>query len=230
MPEIESGSIGAVVTDPPYSSGGTHAKDRAKAPMDKYISNENHHRYAARPFLLGDNRDQRSFTTWCTIWLLEAYRILRETGYILAFTDWRQLPAVSDAIQCAGFVWRGVIAWDKTEAARPPHTGYFRHQAEYVVWGTKWKCLRADGRGPFPGVIRERVDSANKKHPAQKPVGLMRQLVRCAPEGEAILDPFAGSGTTGEAAILEGRPFIGIEADPAWHQFANDRLLTAASA
>ncbi len=53
-------------------------------------------------------------------------------------------------------------------------------------------------------------------HPTVKPVELMRWLVRLAtPAGGIVLDPFAGTGTTGEAARLEGHPFILIENDPA---------------
>jgi hypothetical protein len=58
----------------------------------------------------------------------------------MCFTDWRQLPMLTDVLQAGGFVWRGVMPWDKTESSRAPHTGYFRHQCEYVVWGPRWRA------------------------------------------------------------------------------------------
>jgi len=66
---------------------------------------------------------------------------------------------------------------------------------------------------------------ARNHHPTVKPLELMRWLVRLAvPEGGVVLDPFAGSGTTGIAALLEGRQFLGIEREPAYVDVACARL------
>lgn len=71
---------------------------------------------------------------------------------------------------------------------------------------------------------RAGVDSA-VMHPTVKPVALMRWLVRLVtPAGGRVLDPFMGSGTTGIAAVLEGRPFIGIERKPAYFEVARARI------
>ncbi len=65
-------------------------------------------------------------------------------------------------------------------------------------------------------------------HPTCKPLGLMRYLVRLiTPPGGLVMDPFSGSGTTGVAALQEGRRFIGIEQDPEWHQIAGRRISAA---
>lgn len=67
-------------------------------------------------------------------------------------------------------------------------------------------------------------------HPTQKSVSLMRWFVRLVSKpGDLILDPFAGSGTTGVAALLEGRRFFGVERDPHHHAVACARLEQAAS-
>jgi site-specific DNA-methyltransferase (adenine-specific) len=66
---------------------------------------------------------------------------------------------------------------------------------------------------------------ARNHHPTVKPVALMRWLVRLAvPEGGIVLDPFTGSGSTGVAAVLEGRGFFGIEREAAYVQIATARL------
>lgn len=130
----------------------------------------------------------------------------------------------TDAIQFAGAVWRGVIAWDKTEGSRAPHTGYFRHQAEYLVWGTKGSCARQPGRGPFPGAFRVPVKQSDKHHITGKPTALMTSLVEVVPEGSTVLDPFMGSGTTGVACRNTGRNFIGIEASEAYYKIAKQRI------
>lgn len=62
-------------------------------------------------------------------------------------------------------------------------------------------------------------------HPTVKPISLMRWIVRLVvPPGGVVLDPFCGSGSTGIAAVLEGRQFVGIEREPEYVQIARARL------
>ena len=70
---------------------------------------------------------------------------------------------------------------------------------------------------------------AANTHPTVKPLALMRWLCRltATPDGGTVLDPFMGSGTTGLAAIAEGRPFVGIERDPASFEIACWRIAQA---
>jgi DNA modification methylase len=66
---------------------------------------------------------------------------------------------------------------------------------------------------------------AANNHPTVKPLALMRWLIRlCSPQGGLVLDPFAGSGTTGAAAVLEHRRFLGIERDPEYADVARARI------
>lgn len=80
-----------------------------------------------------------------------------------------------------------------------------------------------------PGAASSLSEGRDKKrrntHPTVKPVALMAYLVRLVtPLGGVILDPFAGSGTTGLGAIAEGVPFIGIERDPEYFEIACARI------
>lgn len=69
---------------------------------------------------------------------------------------------------------------------------------------------------------------AQNVHPTVKPIELMRRLIRLVSRpGDTIIDPFLGSGTTGVAAVLEGRNFIGIEREPDYHKIASTRIATA---
>ncbi len=144
-------------------------------------------------------------------------------GYVLMFTDWRQLPTATDALQGGGFIWRGIIAWDKGLGARGVHIGYFRHQCEYLVWGTNG-ALPVAGTGPYPGAFQVPTLQSDKYHLTGKPTRLMQQLVRCVPPGATVLDPFMGSGTTGVACVLEGRDFIGVELDANHYATARRRI------
>ena len=58
--------------------------------------------------------DQRSYGFWLTQIMTEAHRLTKTGGTALLFTDWRQLPTTTDAIQAAGWLWRGVLAWQST--------------------------------------------------------------------------------------------------------------------
>ena len=69
---------------------------------------------------------------------------------------------------------------------------------------------------------------SGKEHIAGKPLGLMRDLTQIVPEGGVVLDPFMGSGTTGIAAVLEGRKFIGVEMVEHYAEVAQRRITTAA--
>jgi len=216
--DLGVGIADALITDPPYSSGGTYGKDRSNMPSEKYISHDTKKKY---PDFTGDNRDQRSYLKWCALWLSESLRIVRPGGMSLVFTDWRQLPTVTDALQCGGFTWRGVAVWDKTEAVRPQR-GAFRNQAEYVIWGTNGP---RDMSGPIlPGIFRKMINPKEKLHLTGKPIDVMTWLVSITPEDALIIDPFMGSGTTAIACIRTGRRFIGIERSEEYFNIAAERI------
>lgn len=216
--------VDAVITDPPYSSGGFTRDDKAQDVTEKYQQSGTRREY---PSFAGDSRDQRSYLAWCALWISESARVLRGGGYFLAFTDWRQLPVMTDAVQCGGIFWRGIIAWNKGAGSRAPHKGYFRHQCEYVVWGTKGPARILEHDGPFSGCIDQPVLQDDKHHLTGKPTPLMRELIRCVEPGGLVFDPFAGSGTTGVAAAAMGRDFILIERESAYVDIARRRVTEA---
>ena len=223
LPTLPANSFDALITDPPYASGGVHASARQRSPNEKYMQSGGQQLHADFP---SDERDQRSHLAWMQLWLAQCNRVLRDGAPVLLFTDWRQLPLTTDALQCAGFTWRGVAVWDKTEGVRP-QLGRFRNQAEYVVWGSKGNMPLGRRAPVLPGVIRESVRKADKHHMTGKPTDLMRQLVKICEEGGRILDPFAGSGTTLVAADLEGYSWTGIEMTGHYHDVARSRLADA---
>lgn len=220
---LPSGSVDALVTDPPYSSGGMMRGDRAGATVDKYVTSGNSHREDLIDFT-GDNRDQRAYQYWCALWLSECLRITRPGGVALLFTDWRQLPATTDALQAGGWVWRGVVPWYKP-AARP-QAGRFAAQCEYVVWGSCGPMTTDYSEPCLPGFFQA-SPPREREHITQKPLSVIRELVRIAPVEGTVLDPFMGSGTTGAAAVIEGRRFIGVEMIASYAEVARRRIATA---
>jgi site-specific DNA-methyltransferase (adenine-specific) len=67
-------------------------------------------------------------------------------------------------------------------------------------------------------------ESSDRVHPTQKPVDVMKWCLGFVPKAETILDPFMGSGTTGIAAVMLGRQFIGIEIEPKYFDIARRRI------
>ncbi len=227
LAEMPSNSVDGVITDPPYSSGGLHLSARTQSTADKYVQNGVR---IERPEFAGDARDQRSFTFWLTLVLTECVRVLKPGAPLAVFCDWRQVGATIDAVQAAGATYRGITVWDKGVGSRP-RMGGFRNQAEFVIVGSKGKIdtALAEQVGCLPGVFLVPVTRAEKRHHiTQKPISLMEQLVRVCPPGGLVLDPFAGSGTTGVAAVKTGRRFIGFEMVPEIAEVAEARLKEAA--
>lgn len=221
--DMPSDSVDAVITDPPYSSGGQYRGDRTLAPSAKYVQTGTE---IVRPDFGGDNRDQRAYAYWSTLWLSECLRIAKPGAPICVFTDWRQLPTTTDAVQAGGWIWRGIAQWDKTEGCRPSK-GRFAAQCEYIVWGSRGAMPTERGVGCLPGVFRMMIRQADKHHMTGKPTELMRGVNRICVPGGVILDPFAGSGTTGVAAVVDGYSFIGIERSPEYAEIARARIAEA---
>jgi DNA modification methylase len=215
------GSFDALICDPPYSSGGMVRGDRMGSTRDKYQTNDV---IVEHPEFTGDNRDQRGFFAWASLWLMQAMSAAKPGAVAAIFSDWRQLPVVTDALQAGGWVWRGIVPWDKVMARPMPNR--FRAQCEFVVWGTNGpRDFNTEGASYHPGILTEKPPTNdNRVHSTQKPVGIMRVLSRIAPMDGIVLDPFMGSGTTGIGAIDEGRRFIGIEKDPAIFAIACERI------
>lgn len=224
LPTLPTGSADALITDPPYNSGGRTPSERRRASArDKYVSSDAQHDLAD---FAGENRDQRGYLAWLALLLAEGLRLTRPGGSALVFTDWAQLPTTSDALQAAGWTWRGIIPWHKP-LSRPQKDG-FKRECEYVLWASHGEPYRHAPTIYLPGYLRaSQPRGAKRKHITQKPAEIMRELVKIAPAGGTVLDPCAGSGSTGEAALLEGRRFVGIEISEHYADIARDRLAHA---
>lgn len=223
---LPSSSADALVTDPPYSSGGFTRGDRMADPSKKY--RESGAAEITESFS-GDNRDQRSFERWLALWLTDAHRVLRDGARVLVATDWRQVPSVCEAVQVAGFVWRGIAVWTKLGAARP-QLGRFRGDAEFFVWGSKGAlplvgpCLPGTFESEAPEVSCAPVPTSRRLHLTEKPVRVMEAVLAFVPPGGLVIDPFAGSGSTGVACLRRGLAFAGCELSEHYHALATRRL------
>ena len=107
------------------SATGTYAgaDSKNRSTSEKYSSMS---KDKALPDFDSDQMDQLSWMFWTAAWLQDARRIAKPGAPVCLFIDWRQLPAMTLALQWAGWTWRGVAVWDKV--ASRPQKGRFRQQ------------------------------------------------------------------------------------------------------
>ncbi|MET8475407.1 site-specific DNA-methyltransferase [Streptomyces sp. NPDC006422] len=220
--------VDAVICDPPYNSGGRTMTERTtRTARQKYLTEGGrNHGYDLGDFT-GENRDQRSYLAWLALVLAACHHLTKPGGAAFVFTDWRQLPVTTDALQAAGYTWRGIAVWHKPMAR--PQPGRPKQDCEFIAWGSRGPVFTGDQPVYLPGHFTGSQPRGNKRrHITQKPVEMMRELVRIVPPGGTVLDPFAGAGTTGVAALAEGRAFVGIEQSQQYAEVARTRLREAA--
>ncbi len=213
------GLFDAVITDPPYASGAT-LSDKQQGTARKYTATKERCPY---PDFVGDQMDQRSWTRMMREVLSAAREHCRPGAILAIFIDWRNLPTLYDAIQWAGWSLRGLVVWDKLTSR--PQPGRFRQQTECIVWGSNGPLPLDRGVGYLPGIFRAtNVQVSERLHQTQKPLEIMREIIKITVPGGRILDPFAGSGTTLVAAQLEGYDAVGCEVHRAIAATAAQRL------
>lgn len=159
-------------------------------------------------------------------WLLKCRKVLKDNGTIFVTGTYHNIFSVASCMMKLGYKILNVICWQKTDAKPTLSRNYFDFTSEYIVWARKdehhphfFNCdlmERLNGGKRMADVWRIPFLSSWElkcgKHPTQKPLRLLYRIILASThEGDTILDPFAGSCTTGIAANLLGRNFIGIE-------------------
>lgn len=192
MGELPLMSVNAVITDPPYMIGAISTGNAsAKA---------------------GGWADMENSAWWYSEWLKRARRALKQDGFCCVFGNWRSLPTLLYAFSKIKWQVDSLLVWDK-EWIGPAGPRQLRPTYEVVLFAGMPKAKIANRSAS--DVYRCRWMAGNSKttdHAAEKPVDLMRHLIRLTTnEGDTVLDCFMGSGTTGVAAHMEDRRFIGIE-------------------
>ena len=115
------------------------------------------------------------------------------------------------------------IIWDKRGGRRDLHGKFDQADCE-LAWCTDGRPARIHAQ-LWCGMIKEHCPTERRRvHPTQKPIALMEFCIRRCPKAAVIIDPFMGSGTTGVAALRQGRDFVGIELDEKYFSVAARRL------
>ena len=159
-------------------------------------------------------------------WLDLAKSALKDSGSIMVSGTYHNIFSIGNALQKLGYKILNIITWQKTNP--PPNFScrYLTHSTEQIIWARKsekhkhifhyelMKFLNDDKQmkdvWEFPAIAP--WEKTCGKHPTQKPLALLVRLILMASDSKSVIcDPFAGSATTGIAANLLGRNFVGIE-------------------
>ncbi len=153
----------------------------------------------------------------------KAMNVLADTGHYLTFCNAESYPVFYQA-QYGYFHKIKLLVWDKTRSI--PWGRIWRPQHELIMASRNkgHKYIRNDGKRS--DILCHPITSpAKRNHPVQKPVSLLEELILATTEeGDTVLDMFAGSGTTGIAALKHNRKFIGIEMDEKYYQVAKQNI------
>ena len=216
MRTLPACSVDSVVTNPPY---GTTETGRSKRTLR-----------GGKVVAFAHEWDQ----VLPTAWLSEVERLLKPGGAVLAFTDAKRPGDLWEAGESAGLRALHTFYWEKPDPPPNPRKNFasaievgvfFRKPGRVLAWNGGGWC-----RNVFRAPLAHKEQGGQlRHHPTEKPVSLMRWLVKLAtPQGGIVLDPFMGSGTTGVACIAEDLGFVGIERDPEYAAIAVARLASAA--
>lgn len=153
-------------------------------------------------------------------WLPLIPACLKPDAHAYIFSNDRNLQVARQAAEAAGLTFHRLLVWDKRTAL--PNRWY-QQTCEFVLFmrvGRAFKINDPSSKSLYSIFQRDESD-----HPTEKPVELCQHYIEnSTTRGALVLDPFAGSGTTGVAALRAGRRFVGCELDPKWFDVACGRL------
>lgn len=220
MQDIRSGSVDLIIADPPYNLGKNYQNNIDKKTFDEYL-------------------------VFSKEWLTEASRVLKPHGTIYVFMGFRFISYLYDILERdlklhfhAWIVWHYTQGMGKTKGFSPRHddilmftkSSSFTFNLDDIRVPQKYYRQRNNMRGANPGDVWEfshvHYSNPNRQdHPTQKPEGLVERMVLASSnEGDLVLDPFSGSGTTVRVCQQTNRNAIGIEINPEYIEMTKRRL------
>ena len=216
LQDIPDGCIDLILTDPPYNIG-MYSTGNISLPWRKTINND--------------------VAPWDKValcpeeWAPEFLRVLKRTGNLFIFTSYNLLGRWHSCLD-GHYDTSQIFIWHKTNPVPKIYRTGFLNSCEMIfccwnkghVWNFTTQSLMHNFIECPICMGAERIK--NPRHPAQKPVRVLQRIIEIASrEGDVILDPFMGVGSTGAAAQMLGRRFIGFEINKEYYKAAVQRLV-----
>ena len=212
---LPAGAVDLILTDPPYSI--------SRKTGFKSIGERGVKRFAVT----------MDFGEWdhaeidLDALAVKSFRALRRGGTAIVFYDLWKLERLRNALEAAGFSMIRLIVWEKSNPV-PLNSKrtYLSNSREIAVVGVKGGKPTFNGEY-HNGVYRYPIPRHNgsRIHPTQKPDDLFADLIRVhSNQGDLVVDPFLGGGTTAAAALTLGRHFAGCDIDAEYARLSLERL------
>lgn len=206
--------VNHIITDPPYS-----------------ISSKNQFHTMKQP------RHGVDFGEWDwnfspEKWLEKAFPLLEKDGSLVIFCSYKFISTICNKIEELNGVVKDIIVWQKSNPMPRNINRRYVQDMEFAIWAvkskqSKWIFNKSDDISYLRAFFQTPTLLGKERtaHPTQKPLTLMRKIISIhTQENELILDPFMGVGSTGIAALLENRRFIGCEKEQQWFDIARQRF------
>jgi site-specific DNA-methyltransferase (adenine-specific) len=230
--ENPAGLFDTILTDPPYrlSNDGITCQSGKMVSVNKGKWDKSEGHALDHEFNLS--------------WLSLCQKLLKKDGTIWVSATSHAAFSIGHAMKALGFKILNDIVWAKRNP--PPNLScrYFTHSHEHLIWAAKnvrsrhtfhYAAMKAENLGKQMRSVWEFLPPSKSektfgKHPTQKPLALMRRCIAASTPSEgSVFDPFMGSGTTGIAALVEKRSFVGCEMEKTYFALAEKRLRDAFS-
>lgn len=222
LKRIDSDSVNLILTDPPYNLGLFMQKrdTNLKALRSNY--------FGAAGW---DNYSYEEWVNSLRAFFGEAARVLKRGGSLIIFMAIIKIETVINLAEEMGFYYKTTGIWHKLNPMPRNMNLHFVNSIEcwiYFTYGKKTGTFNNDGKvlhDFYETSVTPQSEREYGKHPTQKPLELMRFLVKTLTNpDDVIMDPFMGSGSTGVAAVQLGRRFIGVELDKNYFEIAQKRI------
>jgi len=232
MKDIPTGIVDLILTDPPYMISNNVKITRGRNKM-KFKGKDIIHSFG--DWDIFNSLDE--YMDWTYKWVDEAVRLLRNGGMFCSYFDRDKINFLSYYLQNKyQFKCKGYYADIKANPVP---------QARKVKWMNAWECIglwqKPEGKLTYnykvgqakdwdirPIVGKKTKEDGERFHPTQKPIRVMKKFIEYwSNEGDIVLDPFLGSGTTAIACKMLNRHYIGIEINQEYVEMAKNRLNNA---
>lgn len=227
LPQLEDESVDMVFADPPYflSNGGISCSGGKQVSVNKGSWDTGHGLEAKHSFNLA--------------WIRACKRLMKPDATIWISGTFHNIYSVGFALEQEGFKILNNITWMKTNP--PPNLACrcFTHSTETILWAKKSKKAKhhfeyglmkelnggKQMKDVWAGSLTKKSEKREGKHPTQKPEYLLERIILASTsEGDLVLDPFVGSGTTAVVAQRLGRRCVGIDNECEYLDIARKRL------
>jgi site-specific DNA-methyltransferase (adenine-specific) len=217
MQTFPAQSIDLIVTDPPYGIQFKSNKQNLDTRKRRAVKKQRPEYFTQ---IAGDD-------ALPVQWLQEAFRVLKNNSAIYIFCHWSKWHLLFPAVESAGFKCSNMLVLDKSNHGMGDLTGRYAPKHELLLYATKGKHVLnfPDKRQNDVWNVKVRFSGSKRWHPNEKPLEWLRPAIINSSEiCSIVLDPFAGSGSTGIAAKLLQRKYILIDIDPDYVNIISTRI------